>query len=295
MNRAWVAIAVALIACKDKARPYELRGLQTGSISDASAIVDGVEITKTTSLGAFLLPSNIDPKAIKSVAFRYGTPCGPYDVPNKLAPIEKHMTIGRYVEAKPASDSGYLWNHLVIVDAGGQDKVDVMIGKQALGRQFDGDPGSSSDGWNKVRVGHAFGTECAAEHVVTVNGAPVGKLPGNAPADLAADESDKFSLPIFVTTKAVCYRLMKKAVEYTNRKSGYSTTGDTADQTLRGPGAFYLATRPDVFGKEPDNANAPAGLFEVPCDGAEAAPAADPAAPPAAPAPPAGAPAPPAP
>jgi hypothetical protein len=64
-----------------------------------------------------------------------------------------------------------------------------------------------------------------------------------------------------------------------------TTTGSSADQVFRGPGAFYLAAEPDVIGKEPDDPNKPTGLLEVPCDApADAAgsgapaPAADPAA-----------------
>jgi hypothetical protein len=164
-----IAIALTLVACKDKAKPYEVRGFMADEMGDTTVIIDGVEIKERAGPGAgFVLPASVNPKTIKTIAFRYQTPCGPHDVPQKLAPIEKHMEVLRFIEAKPASDGGYLFEHLVIVDAGGQDKVDVQIGKQALGKPTDADRRhTASDGWDKLHLGHIFGTECGAEHVVT--------------------------------------------------------------------------------------------------------------------------------
>lgn len=270
-----VVVPVSFVACKKKERPYELRGAAPGELGETSAIVNGTEIKTRGSGGAFLLPAGLNASAIKTVAFRYQTPCGAHDVPNKLHPQEKHMDIGRYVEADPASDDGYLWKHEVIVDKNGQDKVEVVIGKQAV--VGDTAYGSSSDGWDKVRVAAVFGTECAAEHEVTVNGTPVGKLPGRVPEGLAWAKDDRYSLPIFVTSKAACYRLVRLATETVDRKTGANMgwDKDTEATSFRGPGAFWLPESPDVVMKEPDDPKKATGLYEVPCEPAPAPAATD--------------------
>jgi hypothetical protein len=251
-----IAAALLLVACKAKPVAYQLLGAANDTVAPTTAVVNGREITKTNALGYFVLPPGLTPT---TVVFRYQTPCGAFDVPNTVKPPAKGSID---VEAHPADDSGYLWGHLVIVDGGGA----VVVGKQSLAPARDSDAKPASDGWDKVHLGRLFGTECAVEHVVTVDGKLVAPLGGRAPKGLAVHENDQYTLPIFITTKQACYRMQLRSVEYTNSKTGASSNGKSYDTVLHGPGVFYLPLMPDLFGKKPDTAEKPSGLFEVPCE-----------------------------
>jgi hypothetical protein len=226
------------------------------------------------------LPGGKTVKEGDTIVYRYPTACGPRDIPMKVVKVtqEGNAKFGSVSVARvdPPAGKDEIAVDRVLLDnrEGGDAKLQIgaatVKGAPSDGTEMKTTSAGRKPEWKGAWIGSVQGLDCAAEHEVKLNGTAIGKLSSKraeilSPKPELADRDHW----IFVTPKPnVCFTVRWRATERRNANGLAGEDRGVDDVLLAGAQAYWLPFTFYRFMAQPDEPDAPSGIFETPCPGA---------------------------